>query len=78
MKLDELEKLADAAYTSNDDLEEFHYKANPQTIKQLIALVRFQHEALKEAKITMDSDWGEQPDSKQDKAIAAYEQFGGG
>lgn len=46
-RTEELMKLAEAAYTSADDLEEFHYKTNPPTIKQLVELSLAQNEALK-------------------------------
>jgi hypothetical protein len=82
MTIDELEKLADETIKADAIRQKgksiyFTRTFEPQTVKQLIALVRLQHEALKEAKITMDSECGEQLDSKQDKAIAAFEQFGG-
>ena len=49
--------------------------ANPATIRQLVALVRLQHEALIEAKSVMDSEFGKVPDSIQDQALAAFDAF---
>jgi len=46
-KLDALEKLADAA-TTESRLYDFETAANPQTVKQLIALVRQCKDALTE------------------------------
>lgn len=44
--LTELKKLAEAAYTSADALEEFHYKASPQAILQIIAVMEQMAQAL--------------------------------
>ena len=76
MKLDELGKLADAAEQPiENSMLDFQDAANPQTIKQLIALIEMQHEALNAVE-----PWvaiGELSDEykKLEEALAAFDKF---
>lgn len=84
-KLNELEKLTDAMAENHGSFDEaykvmdaFEKAANPQTIKQLIALCRMQHEAFEALYAGTDT---RELDGKAlelfDSALAAYEQIMG-
>ena len=92
MKLDQLEALAKAAIDEPNHgrlqyfITEFYNAANPQTIKQLIALVRLQHSVIESTETEMryagfsqhesDNAMRKQVHEEALKALAAYEQFG--
>lgn len=84
-RTEELMKLAEAAMyeaanfatialgdTSQYDL--FEAAANPETIKQLVELVRLQNEALKWA-AEVDSAYDGEPADELTEAIAAFNRF---
>jgi len=86
MNLDELEALADAAREEITNPKgrlhffstQFYNATSPQTIKQLIALVRLQHEALNLSLVFMETPpemRKVQPWTQCHDALAAYEAF---